>query len=67
MLLEGKNCIIYGGGGSIGSGVARTFTREGARVFLVGRTREPLQAVAEELNGAAEIEVLDALNGQAVD
>jgi NAD(P)-dependent dehydrogenase (short-subunit alcohol dehydrogenase family) len=67
MLLEGKNCIIYGGGGSIGSGVARTFAREGARLFLAGRTREPLQAVADELNGAAEIEVLDALNGPAVD
>jgi NAD(P)-dependent dehydrogenase (short-subunit alcohol dehydrogenase family) len=67
MLLEGKNCIIYGGGGSIGSGVARTFAREGARVFLVGRTREPLQAVADELGGAAEIEVLDALDGRAVD
>ena len=45
MLLEGKNCIIYGGGGSIGAGVARTFAREGARLFLVGRTREPLEAV----------------------
>ena len=67
MLLEGKNCIIYGGGGGIGSGVARTFAREGARLFLAGRTREPLQAVADELNGAPEIEVLDALDGPAVD
>ena len=25
MLLENKNAIIYGAGGSIGSGVARTF------------------------------------------
>jgi NAD(P)-dependent dehydrogenase (short-subunit alcohol dehydrogenase family) len=30
MLLEGKNAIIYGGGGGIGGGVARTFAREGA-------------------------------------
>jgi NAD(P)-dependent dehydrogenase (short-subunit alcohol dehydrogenase family) len=67
MLLEGKNCIIYGGGGSIGAGVARTFAREGARLFLVGRTREPLEAVAGELGGAAEIAVLDALDGPAVD
>jgi NAD(P)-dependent dehydrogenase (short-subunit alcohol dehydrogenase family) len=67
MLLEGKNCIIYGGGGSIGAGVARTFAREGARLFLVGRTREPLEAVAGELGGTAEVEVLDALDGPAVD
>ena len=59
MLLEGKNCIIYGGGGSIGSGVARTFAREGARLFLVGRTRDSLETVAAELGDAAEVAVLD--------
>ncbi len=67
MLLEGKNCIIYGGGGGIGSGVARTFAREGARLFLVGRTRKTLEAVAGELGDAAEVAVLDALDGAAVD
>jgi NAD(P)-dependent dehydrogenase (short-subunit alcohol dehydrogenase family) len=67
MLLEGKNCIIYGGGGSIGSGVARTFAREGARLFLVGRTRDSLEAVAAELDDAAEVAVLDARDGTAVD
>jgi NAD(P)-dependent dehydrogenase (short-subunit alcohol dehydrogenase family) len=69
-LLDGKNAIIYGGGGGIGSGVARTFAREGARVFLVGRTRDKLDAVASEITasgGAAEIAVLDALDETAVD
>ncbi len=69
-LLEGKNAIIYGGGGGIGGGVARTFAREGARVFLVGRTRERLEAVASDIvasAGAAEVAVLDALDEQAVD
>lgn len=69
-LLEGKNAIIYGGGGGIGGGVARTFAREGARVFLVGRTREKLDAVAGDIvasAGAAEVAVLDALDEQAVD
>ena len=50
MLLENKNCIIYGGG--IGGGVARTFAREGANLFLTGRTRDSLEAVAEEVRGA---------------
>ena len=36
--LEGKNAIIYGAGGSIGGGVARVFARDGATVFLAGRT-----------------------------
>jgi len=38
MLLQNKNAVIYGGGGAIGGAVARAFAREGARVFLAGRT-----------------------------
>src|SRR5215207_11518874 len=69
MLLENKNAIIYGGGGAIG-GVARTFAREGARVFLAGRTREPLDAVAKDIRsagGSAEVDELDALDERAVE
>jgi NAD(P)-dependent dehydrogenase (short-subunit alcohol dehydrogenase family) len=70
MLLENKNAIIYGAGGSIGGAVAREFAREGARVFLAGRTREPLDAVAADIasaGGSSEVAVLDALDEQAVD
>src|SRR5215204_3894900 len=70
MLLGNKNAVIYGGGGSIGGAVAREFSGEGARVFLVGRTRENLEAVANDIKadgGAAEVAVLDALDEQAVD
>jgi NAD(P)-dependent dehydrogenase (short-subunit alcohol dehydrogenase family) len=70
MLLENKNALIYGGGGSIGGAVAREFSREGARVFLVGRTRESLETVANDIEadgGAAELAVLDALEERAVD
>src|ERR687895_2256131 len=70
MLLGNKNAVIYGGGGSIGGTVAREFSREGARVFLVGRTRENLEAVANDIKadgGAAEVAVLDALDEQTVD
>jgi NAD(P)-dependent dehydrogenase (short-subunit alcohol dehydrogenase family) len=70
MLLENKNAVIYGGGGAIGGGVARTFAGEGARVYLAGRTRGPLEAVAAEIEaagGSAEVAELDALDEQAVD
>jgi len=70
MLLENKNAIIYGAGGAIGGGVARTFAREGATVFLVGRTREKLDAVAKDITaagGSAEVAVVDALDEQAVE
>jgi NAD(P)-dependent dehydrogenase (short-subunit alcohol dehydrogenase family) len=69
-LLDGKTAIIYGGGGGIGGGVARTFAREGARVFLAGRTMEKLDAVAKDIRsagGSAEAAVVDALDEQAVD
>jgi NADP-dependent 3-hydroxy acid dehydrogenase YdfG len=57
MLPEDKNAVIYGGGGAIGGAVARAFAREGARVFLGGRTLATLEAVAGEISaagGAAE-------------
>jgi 3-oxoacyl-[acyl-carrier protein] reductase len=69
MLLENKNAVIYGGGGSIGGAVAKEFAREGARVFLAGRTREPLEVVVSEIEtagGSAEAAVLDALDERAV-
>ena len=35
MLLENKNAVICGAGGSFGGAVARAFAREGAKVFLM--------------------------------
>jgi NAD(P)-dependent dehydrogenase (short-subunit alcohol dehydrogenase family) len=70
MLLEGKSAVIYGGGGSIGGAVARSFAREGARVFLAGRTRAKLDAVAEAIRaagGTAETAEVDALDEDAVE
>jgi NAD(P)-dependent dehydrogenase (short-subunit alcohol dehydrogenase family) len=70
VLLEGKNAIVYGGGGSIGGAVSRAFAREGARVHLAGRTLERLEAVAEQIRsagGAAETAVVDALDEESVD
>jgi NAD(P)-dependent dehydrogenase (short-subunit alcohol dehydrogenase family) len=69
MLLEKKNAVIYGAGGGIGGGVARTFAREGARVFLTGRRLAPLQALAEDIRaagGSAEVAEVDATDERAV-
>jgi 3-oxoacyl-[acyl-carrier protein] reductase len=70
MLLEDKTALIYGAGGPIGGAVARAFAREGAAVFLAGRTRGTLDRVAEEIRaagGLAETAEVDALDEQAVD
>jgi NAD(P)-dependent dehydrogenase (short-subunit alcohol dehydrogenase family) len=70
MLLERKVAVVYGAGGSIGGAVARAFAREGATVYLAGRTRKKLDAVAGDIRasgGAAHTQELDALDEQAVD
>src|SRR5256885_4154665 len=69
-LLSGKNAIIYGAGGGLGGGVARAFAREGAHVFLAGRTREALDTVASEIKaagGTAHVGIVDATDEKAVD
>jgi NAD(P)-dependent dehydrogenase (short-subunit alcohol dehydrogenase family) len=73
--LAGKVALVTGAGSrgeGIGNGKAAAvlFAREGARVFLAGRTREPLEAVAADIaqaGGSAEVAVLDVLDGKAVD
>lgn len=69
MLLGGKNAVVYGAGGAIGSAVAGAFAREGANVFLAGRTPERLDAVAAEISaagGQAETARVDATDERSV-
>ncbi|HUZ23236.1 MAG TPA: SDR family oxidoreductase [Streptosporangiaceae bacterium] len=70
MMLDNKNAIIYGAGGGIGAGIAKAFAREGARVFLTGRTTEKLDKLAKQIasaGGSAEVALVDALDEDAVD
>src|SRR2546429_2393114 len=70
MLLEHKVAVIYGAGGPIGGAVARAFAREGAWVFLAGRTKVKLDTVADAIRlqrGVADTAVVDALDERTVD
>jgi 3-oxoacyl-[acyl-carrier protein] reductase len=70
MLLEGKNAVVYGGAGPVGRAVAGAFAREGARVFLAGRTLAALDEVAGEIagaGGAVATVPVDTLDERAVD
>jgi 3-oxoacyl-[acyl-carrier protein] reductase len=70
MLLENKNAVIYGGGGAVGGAVARAFAREGATVYLAGRTLARLDKVAQEISaagGKAETAGVDAMDERAVE
>jgi NAD(P)-dependent dehydrogenase (short-subunit alcohol dehydrogenase family) len=70
MMLKDKVVVVYGAGGAIGGAVARAFASEGAKLFLTGRLRAPVEAVAEDIlavGGSAEAAEVDALDEQAVD
>lgn len=70
MLLEKKNAIVYGAGGAVGSAVALAFAREGAEVFLAGRTITALEEVAHRIRssgGRAHLATVDVLDETAVE
>jgi meso-butanediol dehydrogenase / (S,S)-butanediol dehydrogenase / diacetyl reductase len=46
--LEGKSCLVTGGGSGIGLAVARRFAAEGARVAVMGRRADRLEEAAAE-------------------
>jgi NAD(P)-dependent dehydrogenase (short-subunit alcohol dehydrogenase family) len=69
-MLNDKLAVIYGAGGGIGSAVARAFARARARLFLTGRHRVSVEAVAQDIvaaGGSAEAAEVDALDERAVD
>jgi NAD(P)-dependent dehydrogenase (short-subunit alcohol dehydrogenase family) len=68
--LKSKNAVVYGAAGAIGTAVSQAFARAGARVFLCGRTSQPLEALAKQIasaGGSVEVTPLDALNASAVE
>ena len=48
---EGKVAVVTGAGGTLCSAIAKDLARQGAKVVLIGRTREKLEKVASEVNG----------------
>src|SRR5688500_2640970 len=69
-ILKNKNAVVYGGSGAIGGAGARAFAREGANVFIAGRTKSKLDKVAEDIRaagGAVETAEVDAFDPKAVE
>lgn len=70
MSLQGKNCIVTGGGSGIGRATALQMASEGARVILVGRTISKVDQVKSEIEtkGGSSISFgLDVSDKQAVE
>lgn len=51
-IMQGKVALVTGGGSGIGAGIAKLLAKQGARVALVGRTIEKLDATSREVTSA---------------
>jgi NAD(P)-dependent dehydrogenase (short-subunit alcohol dehydrogenase family) len=68
-ILEGKVAFVTGGGSGINFGIARRLAQQGAKVALLGRTKEKLDAAVQELRtagGTATAHPADVRNAEQV-
>ena len=70
MGLEGKVCIVTGGGSGIGRATALMMAEEGAVVIILGRTASKVEAVRDEIastGGTAEAYGLDVADKPGIE
>ena len=60
-----RRALVGGGGSGIGGGIATALAGEGARVALIGRTRERIETEAGRLGGAGIVADLATPDGPA--
>jgi len=68
-MLQNKNAIIYGAGGSLGGAVAKALAASGAKLFLTGRSIASVKKLADEIRaagGSADVAQVDALDANAI-
>lgn len=68
MNLEGQHAVVTGGARGIGAAIAESLARSGARVTLMGRSREALEQHARKLREFAEVhlETADVTDRESV-
>jgi NAD(P)-dependent dehydrogenase (short-subunit alcohol dehydrogenase family) len=65
-MLNDKVALITGGGRGIGRAIALAFAEAGARIVVAARTREQVEAVAQEIGGNAVAVVCDVASPASV-
>ncbi len=63
--LAGRRALVGGGGSGIGNGIAAVLAAEGARVALIGRTRQRIDGEALRLGGVGVVADLATADGPA--
>lgn len=63
--LRDRRALVGGGGSGIGGGIAGVLAAEGARVALIGRTRQRIEAEAARLGGVGVVADLATPDGPA--
>jgi 3-oxoacyl-[acyl-carrier protein] reductase len=69
VILQNKNAVIYGAGGSLGGAVAKALASSGAHLFLTGPHIGAVQQLANEIlnsGGFAEAALVDALDEKSI-
>jgi NAD(P)-dependent dehydrogenase (short-subunit alcohol dehydrogenase family) len=56
--LRGKNVLITGGSKGIGGATAEAFAEEGSNVHLAARSTKAMQALAERLRSAHQVNIM---------
>lgn len=70
MILQNKNAVIYGAGGSLGGAVAKALAAAGAHVFLTGPNPGSIKKIFDEIIASgelAETAIVDAFDEKAID
>jgi NAD(P)-dependent dehydrogenase (short-subunit alcohol dehydrogenase family) len=64
--LEGHHALITGAGQGIGAAIARVLAADGATLTLLGRRREPLEALAATLTTTVGVVTADVSDNEAL-
>jgi len=70
MLLEGKLAVVTGAGRGLGKSIAKTLAKEGAGLFLIGRSKERLNDVKAQIEsdgGCVDIYAADISDERQVE